>query len=586
MALYFSPQLEQAAVLSAEALALGRGSGDPATIVHCLQARHFALWQPDTVAARLAVANELVALAEQLGDREAELEGRSWRLVDLVESGVVEAFDPEYRAIEHTASASRLPMYVWRTFLIRAARALCEGRLDDAERLGQEALAAGQRAEAANAMQFYAAMVFHLRRAQERLGELAPAVLDLAERYPALPIWRAGVALLHVSLGRDADAHAEIERLAGGDFADIRRDGNWLTTMTALADVCAALGHSAWSAALYERLLPFAAHTVVVEAMVAYLGPVAYYLGRLATVLRRWDAAAAHFDVAMQMNERFGATLLLAKTQCAYAAMLADANDGRPDERAHGYAAAALETARRLGAPALLAWATSLLERLGGAPQPSEPGTVAPTHPVPADALFRKDGQFWTITYGGTTSRLKDSRGLFYLHYLLQHPGREFLANDLVAAAVGGPPQARPVAGEPAMEQPAVRRPAAARVDVDAVLDDDAKAAYRTRLRDLKEELAEAEEFNDIGRAERAREEMDAIAQALSSAIGLGGRDRQVGQPVERARIAVTKAILLAMKTIAAHNPTLRWHLNKAIKTGRFCSYAPDASEAPVWTTQ
>ena len=62
-------------------------------------------------------------------------------------------------------------------------------------------------------------------------------------------------------------------------------------------------------------------------------------------------------------------------------------------------------------------------------------------------------------------------------------------------------------------------------------LDTQAKAEYRARLEDLRADIEEAEAFNDPERAARAREEMDFIAQELSSAVGLGGRDRRATAP-------------------------------------------------------
>jgi non-specific serine/threonine protein kinase len=74
-------------------------------------------------------------------------------------------------------------------------------------------------------------------------------------------------------------------------------------------------------------------------------------------------------------------------------------------------------------------------------------------------------------------------------------------------------------------------------------LDAEAKAAYKRRLEDLRDELDEAERFNDPLRAVRAREEIDAIVRQLAAATGLGGRQRAAGSHAERARLAVTKRI-------------------------------------------
>jgi len=54
--------------------------------------------------------------------------------------------------------------------------------------------------------------------------------------------------------------------------------------------------------------------------------------------------------------------------------------------------------------------------------------------------LFRREGDYWMIAYDATVVRLRDARGLRYLHPLLRHPGRSFDVAELirVAASPGG----------------------------------------------------------------------------------------------------------------------------------------------------
>ena len=48
--------------------------------------------------------------------------------------------------------------------------------------------------------------------------------------------------------------------------------------------------------------------------------------------------------------------------------------------------------------------------------------------------LFRREGEFWTITYQGDLVRLRDSKGLGYLATLLEYRGRTVPAVDLARA--------------------------------------------------------------------------------------------------------------------------------------------------------
>ena len=45
--------------------------------------------------------------------------------------------------------------------------------------------------------------------------------------------------------------------------------------------------------------------------------------------------------------------------------------------------------------------------------------------------VCRREGQYWAIGYGGRIFRLKHTKGLACIAYLLRHPGTEFHALDL-----------------------------------------------------------------------------------------------------------------------------------------------------------
>src|SRR6266851_6839852 len=58
--------------------------------------------------------------------------------------------------------------------------------------------------------------------------------------------------------------------------------------------------------------------------------------------------------------------------------------------------------------------------------------TVFQSTSLPEQAIFRKEGEYWTVGRGGNTFRLKDTKGLGYLVHLLRHPAAEFHVLDLV----------------------------------------------------------------------------------------------------------------------------------------------------------
>ena len=78
-----------------------------------------------------------------------------------------------------------------------------------------------------------------------------------------------------------------------------------------------------------------------------------------------------------------------------------------------------------------------------------------------------------------------------------------------------------------------------------------------TGAEDLREELEQADQFNDLGRAARTRDEMGFIEAQLAAAVGLGGRDRKTASHAERARVMVTKSIKSALNRIRQADPEL-----------------------------
>jgi hypothetical protein len=189
----------------------------------------------------------------------------------------------------------------------------------------------------------------------------------------------------------------------------------------------------------------------------------------------------------------------------------------------------------------------------------------------PTEAVFRREADFWLIAYGGTSVRLRDSRGLGYLGALLHRPGREIDAVDLVA---DGGLEARRAARDESMR---VHRT----VDDDLAPIADAKAlsAYRRRLVEVRSEMAEAELANDLASMDRLRNEGDALQNTLIEAV----RRRRTGTHRERARLTVTKGIGAAIARIAARHPALAVHLRVTVRRGYVCAYQPDPRHPLAW---
>ncbi|MCH8919893.1 MAG: hypothetical protein IIA23_04200, partial [Chloroflexi bacterium] len=262
------------------------------------------------------------------------------------------------------------------------------------------------------------------------------------EQYPAVPVWRVVLALIHSQLGREAEARREFERLAGNEFADLPRDENWLPGLCLLCSVCAFLGDTRRAASLYDLLLPYAGQNVVVGAAIFCLGSASLYLGLVAATMSRWEAATQQFEDALEMNTRMGARSYAAQTQQAYADMLLTRDEPGDREKALELLASALDTAQELGMKPVVEQALALKLQAQGidptAPQTSIDAVAASVYVDKPDLRLHAapDGTV-TILFsdieGSTvmTERLGDQRWLELLR------GHNAIIREQVAAHEG-----------------------------------------------------------------------------------------------------------------------------------------------------
>ena len=193
---------------------------------------------------------------------------------------------------------------------------------------------------------------------------------------------------------------------------------------------------------------------------------------------------------------------------------------------------------------------------------------------------FRKEGHYWTVSFGGETFRLKDSKSLRVIAHLIRSPGHQFHARELAALDSPQQPVAQPV---PHYDENVGATVSTDLGDAGVVLDAQAVAEYRHRLKELRLEIEEAERCNDLGRVSLLREEAEVLTAELAAGVGFQGRERRTSSHSERARLSVTKNIRGAIEKIREANPALGRHLANSIKTGYLCSYSPDPADPIVW---
>jgi tetratricopeptide (TPR) repeat protein len=135
---------------------------------------------------------------------------------------------------------------------------------------------------------------------------------------------------------------------------------------------------------------------------------------------------------------------------------------------------------------------------------------------------FRKEGDYWTISFQGCVFRMRDTMGMHYISRLVANPRVDFSALDLAAGA-----HRKTLKGR----------------------------SRRKTLSSTKDEHAN------------------------------GDRDDQHEAAKERARLMVTKRVKDAIAKIRLTHPELARHLATSIRTGYSCCYGGDDKLPIHWTT-
>jgi tetratricopeptide (TPR) repeat protein len=596
LAKYFPDPRMHSAPLSAEALAIARRVGDPRTLGSALLSRYLALTEPEQAEERMALATEVRELGKQLGDIEMVMYGRLYRLYEVLALGQVATVERELAAYAGLADNLRQPFFRSRAVAVRAALALLAGRFADAEQLAREALRLIPHTEDPLVLEGYLRQLGLAYWEQDRLREIEDSVAGVLEHYPYAPAGRALPAWFHAEQGRVEEARAEIEQLSVNDLETLPRFRSWFLIVAMLADTCTALRDTAHAATLYALLLPYARHLVFESSGPTCRGSVSLVLGQLAYTMGRWDDALRHLDEALAAHERLRSRPWIANTECARAAALLARGCPGDWKQAAVLLDQVLRTTEQLGMRRLQRKALALHEQLAEKTSPFTRGALrgvcsdrAPEKSPLARlsqrgeviaATFRKEGEYWVIGYKSPAFRLKNRVGLRYLGVLVGNPGREFLAIDLIAATQVARPELAPPWG---VEPTRGKSSRSVLGGPDPYFDAQTRREYARRLHDLRATIEEAQAFNDSERASRTKAEMDLLTDELGAGIGLRGRIRASGSPVERARVSVTMAVKGAQRAIARNDPALGRYLAASIKTGTFCSYSPDPHQPVAW---
>jgi tetratricopeptide (TPR) repeat protein len=533
--------VDQARAWGNEAVDLARRTGDPLLIVQALLDRFMS--PPDRAErdARLAVADEVVRLAERVGRGDLALQGHQWHFGHHLNHGALAAASAALERAELLAEL--LPSPGWRhSTLVRRTtllaltgdRPAAMAAITQAVRIGRGCieplgLLGFELADRLMLLEFYGG-------ADPDAEEQYRTFLDMT-RHVSAPFVRVHDGFAALFLGDESRVHGVIDRYAHHPDLLLRSlAGDLLVRL--LGDMIARVGATRFVEPVYATLLPDTGCLGSSGGLYAGL-PVDDVLSRLAALAGDVPAAVRHATGAVALARSMPSPPML--VHCLDHLGDAMARADNPEAEAAWAEAAAVAAA--VG-----------VERAGRQPIP-------PARDIALRAAtMRRLGTRWVVTSPLGAAELPESMGLGQLARLLSTPGVEVTAVEL-AGGIGAP----------------------VATDLGPALDAQAKRAYRRRLLELETEVDHAATCNDPVRAERAQIEIDALLRELERAVGLGGRDRPSGSGAERARINVARSLKRAIAAIEQQAPDLGAHLDVSVRTGRYCGYQPEPAAALRW---
>ncbi len=264
---------------------------------------------PEHAAARVEAARELVDIAYRRHDAGLVSAGYFMLLVGLLEQGEIRTLDIEL--MEQRTGADRLADTVNPSLWFHCQRSILDGDAELAEEQANQLYAATSDTDP-QAMALYTTQITMIRWMQGRLDGIEDRFLAARRHHPDQLVWPASLVWLWTVQGRRETAEALLRSLPRPGA--IRRDNQWLATITVLAEIAAISGPREDAERLQHLLEPFADRLVPVGTG-AFWGTVARTLGLLEERLGMLEAARAHLELAIVTSARIGALAWHAEAQ-------------------------------------------------------------------------------------------------------------------------------------------------------------------------------------------------------------------------------------------------------------------------------
>jgi hypothetical protein len=278
----------------------------------------YALWAPGSSALRSDVAARAVAAAAASGDPLLEFSIHVAAYTVAIETANPVAAAQSLEKLRTIAAEIAAPRMRWTVGIYETFAATMAARLDDAERFAAENLELGVHIGEPDAFTVYASQFFALGSFAGRHAELFPVVEQASKDAPTASPLRVAYAIICAAVGDEDTARTVLAEGRAAAFTDVPADVFWMTSTIGYAVLAIELQDEDAAALLFPIIEPFAAEVAFNGA--TSQGPIAAYLGKLASLLGRHDVADGYLRAALDTTAAFGweyhrATTLIALAQ-------------------------------------------------------------------------------------------------------------------------------------------------------------------------------------------------------------------------------------------------------------------------------
>ena len=323
-------EMGRAANLVDESLRVARAIDDPTTLGQALMTARMAVWTPDSLDQRLAIAGELASVGDTTGTRAWSIVGRQGLASLRRERGDLAG---SFRALDEVDALIGATPPIWAALLwvaMRANRHFLLGDLHASEQVASEFFGLDLHAGAGptewvDPATWHSAHILAVRYYQGRLAELTSRI----EQLPFGPATRAIASCALADAGDHDRARERLDDDLRRGFGHYPADSTWLVAMCWLAEAADITGHRPMAAALDTRLAPYG------DRLDNYgdgaYRPVRLALAQTALVLGDVEHALRRAETTIAWCRREGAPLFLGRALVQLAAARAQQGEIHQD---------------------------------------------------------------------------------------------------------------------------------------------------------------------------------------------------------------------------------------------------------------